>query len=503
MFACALASLAAFGCAVSDDGARMDAGPRDAQVADGPDAAALDGETRVDARDPSDAAPSPDAPIEPCSTRVTYGSSWIHGGDHPLPYDDAAERVTWDGVCTRDGGNSFAVLSNGWRPIFEGSSSCIVLLDVHGDCAEAPPSVCTTRVTYGPAWARAPGHAADYDEVAGVLTWDGECHASGGDSFGVLSNGWSPHFTGPSACALSFRYEQCGGLFANPVVPTDCPDPGVVHDGTEYVMACTGGGFALRTSSDLVHWTPRGEIFPTPPSWASGSFWAPEIHHVGSQWVAYYSARIAGGTLALGAATAPSALGPFTDLGAPLLAVPAPGVIDAHEFDAPDGRHFLVWKVDGNAVGLATPIYIQQLGDDGVTLLGARTEILRNDRAWEGALVEGPWMIHHDGFYYLFYSANAYASARYALGVARASSPLGPFEKAADPILVSNGSFGGPGHGSVVLGPSGDWVLVYHAWRADSIGTAPGRLVLVDRISWRDGWPHMDAAPSPRSQPLP
>jgi len=112
-------------------------------------------------------------------------------------------------------------------------------------------------------------------------------------------------------------------------------------------------------------------------------------------------------------------------------------------------------------------------------------------------------MIFESGSYYLFYSANGYASTRYAIGVARASSPLGPFTKASAPILVSNAAYGGPGHGSVVRGPGGEWVHVYHAWQAAHVGSAPGRLDLVDRISWSGGWPHMYGAPTPRSQPVP
>ncbi len=75
---------------------------------------------------------------------------------------------------------------------------------------------------------------------------------------------------------------------------------------------------------------------------------------------------------------------------------------------------------------------------DGVTLRGATSTILTNDRGWEGALVEGPWIVEEGGSFYLFYSGNAYASASYAAGEARASSPLGPYEKAAAPILGSN-----------------------------------------------------------------
>lgn len=505
-----LAFAAACSTSTPADGGSTD--PRDA-TPPGPDAARADaGGSPGDASAPDDGGsdasePEPDAgpPPEPCTTRITYGSKWIRPGDHPADYDDVRGRVTWDGVCIDEGSNSYAILSNGWRPYFRGSSACVVALDVRGDCEEPPPS-CRTRITYGDAWQRAPSHPNDYDQVSGVVTWDGHCGGSG-TVWAQLSNGWRPHFNG--SCELSFRYEQCGGLFANPVIPQDCPDPGVARDGDRYVMACTGGGgggiYPLRTSTDLVHWTVAGAIFPDGhrPSWATRDFWAPEVHRVGSRWVAYFSARHSDGSLAVGAATATDALGPYTDIGHPLVHEPHPGVIDVHYFRDPDGTHYLLWKRDGNAVGQRTPVFIQQLADDGVTRMGPITEILTNDRAWEGAVVEGPWMIHREGTYYLFYSANGYASTRYAVGVARASSPRGPFTKAPEPILVSNAFWSGPGHGSILEGPSGALVHVYHAWVAGRVGMPPGRGVLVDRIGWSDGWPRMLGAPSAVSQPMP
>jgi GH43 family beta-xylosidase len=489
-----------------------DAGPDSAADAPGVEAdASVDAarDAAEDTTEPADASP-PRPPPAPCTTRITYGSAWIRPPGHPAQHDEVEGRVDWDGRCVADGPSSYAVLSNGWRPYFAGRSSCVIALDVSGDCAEPPAAECRTRITYGDSWLPPPDHPARYDEVAGAVTWNGECPpTSGGNSSGRLSNGWVPHFAGSSACAMSFRHTQCGGLYANPVIPLDCPDPGVLRDGDRYVLTCTGGIFGaifpIRTSRDLVRWEDHGSVFPSGegPSWATRDFWAPEIHRVGDRYIAYYSARGADGHLALGAATAGDPLGPYTDLGHPLLTDPRPGIIDAHHFEGPDGRHFLLWKLDGNDIGVRTPIYIQELADDGVTLRGSRTEILTNDHAWEGALVEGPWMIHEGGYYYLFYSGNAFYDARYASGVARSTSPVGPFEKLPWPILRSNGSFSGPGHGSVIRGPSGEWVHVYHAWRAGGEGGPMGRMVLVDRVRFTDGWPTMPAAPSGRSQPLP
>lgn len=483
--------------APTDDAAVVDA----AEV--GSDSAAADGSPDAKDASPTETAPPP----APCRTRVTYGSAWIHGADHPARFDDVDGVVTWDGTCVDEGANSYATLSNGWKPYFGGHGGCVLALDQSGSCPSAPKANCTTRVTYGAAWIHGPGHAAQHDEVAGPVGWGGACANTGSQSTATLTNGWTPYFSGSNACSMSFRYEQCGGLYENAVVPTDCPDPGVLEDGPRYVMACTGGGFPLRTSTDLVNWKNAGEIFPAgkAPKWAVSHFWAPEIHKVGTRYVAYFSAKYgADGSLAVGAATATDALGPYTDLGKPLVHDPSPGVIDAHEFTAPGGKHYLLWKVDGNAVGAKTPIRIQPLADDGVTLTGSPTTILTNDQSWEGGLVEGPWMIAHGGSFFLFYSANGYASTAYAIGVARASSPLGPFTKASGPIVGSNAWWSGPGHGSVIVGPRGDDVHVYHAWVAGKVGAPPGRGVLVDRITWgSDGWPHMSSAPTARSQPLP
>jgi len=207
--------------------------------------------------------------------------------------------------------------------------------------------------------------------------------------------------------------------------------------------------------------------------------------------------------LAVGAASSPSALGPFVDLGKPLIHDPAMGLIDASEITAQDNTPYVLWKDDGNAVGKPTPIHAQALAPDGLSLAGSPTTLITNDRPWEGALVEGPWMHYHMGSYYLFYSGGAFYNATYAVGAARATSPLGPFTKASVPILATHGAWAGPGHCSVVDTPAGSTAIVYHAWKSNAVNTAPGRLVLVDSIDWSGAFPAVPLAPSLTSRPLP
>ncbi len=442
-----------------------------------------------------------------CSTVVTYGNTWIHGANHPDQFDVAQGDVTWDGTCTDDGANSYATLSNGWKPYFTGHGACALALDHAAACASH--GSCATRVTYGAAWLPPPNHPLLFDDVDGRVFAASGCTASGAGSYEDLSNGWQPHFTGASSCEVAFRWSECGGLYANPVVAHDCPDPGVLHDGNRYVMSCTSGNatnaFPIYVSADLTSWTAMGHILPmaAKPAWAASDFWAPEIHKVGSHYVAYFSARNASDSrLSIGAAYASDALGPFTALPQPLVHDANMGLIDASEFTDTDGTPYLLWKEDGNAQGAPTPIHAARLAPDGLSVVGTPATLITNDQAWEGPLVEGPWMIVRNGTYYLFYSGNGYATTSYALGVARATTPLGPFAKQTGPIVVTGGDWAGPGHGSVVDASGGDY-FVYHAWQAGHVGSAPGRLVLVDQIVWRNGWPAVPGAPSSASRPTP
>ena len=293
--------------------------------------------------------------------------------------------------------------------------------------------------------------------------------------------------------------------YGNPVIPHDCPDPGVLATGgPRYLMVCTGGRFQIHTSRNLVFWQDSGSyILPDgKPPWAANGNrnWAPEIHRVGSAYVAYFTSVNAQNVLSVGAAHATDPLGPYQDRGGPLVEDPL-GVIDPTFFEDDDGSRWLIYKIDGNSQGRPTPIRAQRLTDDGLSLTGSAHDLLVNDSStWEGGVIEAPWMVKRNGTYYLFYSGNVYDS-RYRTGVARASQLLGPYTKHGAPILANNATWVGPGHGSVVPVGADDY-FVYHAWRASDMGA--GRQVMADRITWQNGWPQIsDGTPSQTPQPWP
>ena len=58
-------------------------------------------------------------------------------------------------------------------------------------------------------------------------------------------------------------------------------------------------------------------------------------------------------------------------------------------------------------------------------IAGPLAQLIKNDQAWEGTVVEAPYLWRHDGRYYLFYSGNGFGSAQYAIGYATADRVAG------------------------------------------------------------------------------
>ena len=308
------------------------------------------------------------------------------------------------------------------------------------------------------------------------------------------------------------RRTRTSATYQNPILAENCPDPGVLRVGEAYYLVYTSGNaraaFPTLRSTDLVHWTRVGSVFPQGkrPSWTRSDFWAPEMHRVGRKYLVYYTARDKTQRLCVGVAWSDSPTGPWTDLGQPLVRDERVGMIDPHQFQDRDGRNYLYWKEDANDLRPKEPtrIFVQELSHDGMSLVGSRREVLRNDREWEGDLVEGPWVLRHGRYYYLIYSGNAFYNQHYAVGVARSTSPWGPFVKAEETLLRRDENWLGPGHGSVVRGKDGRDYFIYHAWQRGRVGGPNPRMLLMDRIDWRDGWPHIhDGGPSNTPQPAP
>jgi arabinan endo-1,5-alpha-L-arabinosidase len=316
--------------------------------------------------------------------------------------------------------------------------------------------------------------------------------------------------------------------YANPVLDENFPDPAVLRapDGFYYAYATQGeaGGrmhnIQIARSRDLVRWERLDDALPVKPRWASRTqdFWAPDVSRRDGRYFLYYSAKPDAALaddkrgLCLAVATADRPEGPFVDSGRPLLCGEGFVNIDPFAFDDPaTGKRLLYW---GSGFG---PIKVQELAPDrlgfapGTRPLPLVSTVKTDDPADYRRLVEGAWVVRRQGWYYLFFSGDNCCGpkAHYAVMVARSRSATGPFE-ARGVMLAARGRWLAPGHNSIIADARGtDWML-YHAVDTRRPRAKPGdeinsrRVMLLDRIAWRDGWPRIrDGGPSTDPKPAP
>jgi xylan 1,4-beta-xylosidase len=292
-----------------------------------------------------------------------------------------------------------------------------------------------------------------------------------------------------------------GQTGATPAIPGDHPDPSIIHAGNTYWVTATSSewlpAFPLFRSTDLKTWKQTGAVFADQPEWAVGSFWAPEITEDRGRFLVYYTARKRKGSLCVAVATSSTPQGPYVDHGP--LVCQEDGSIDASFVRDEKNVPYLVWKEDGNSQGKPTPIWAQQLTPDLVHLEGEKHLLLAQTEAWEGSVIEAPYIFRHSGKFYLFYAGNACCGVEchYAEGVARADQLLGPWQKDPhNPIIRANANWKCPGHGTAVHSNSGNDYFLYHAYPVKG-STYLGRESLLDRIVWKEDWPLIDPGTGP------
>ncbi len=289
--------------------------------------------------------------------------------------------------------------------------------------------------------------------------------------------------------------------YTNSVNDLDRPDPGVIYaDGYYWMTHTTGGpstGWPLSRSSDMTSgWTSMGNMLNSSnkPAFMTDSFWAPEVHKINGQFVITGTANSSTyGHLVIAIGTASEITGPYTVRSTPIVN-DSVSVLDSTIFQDFDGRVYLIWKRDGPSGGAFGSIEMRELDPANLTSFKSgsiASTLLANagGGSWELNLEEAPWMLHRGSYYYLFYSG-AHIDTTYAEGVARATSITGVYARYTGnaPILQSNSTWGGPGHGAFVQDADGTVWFYYHARHQDNTGY--GRVQMIDRVIWSaDGWP--------------
>jgi arabinan endo-1,5-alpha-L-arabinosidase len=87
--------------------------------------------------------------------------------------------------------------------------------------------------------------------------------------------------------------------------------------------------------------------------------------------------------------------GPFVDAStAPFICQPAlGGSIDPSVFVDDSGQRYLIWKSDGDSIGLPSHIWSVAINDDLDDMTGSPTSVLTDDQPWQDGIVENPDMV--------------------------------------------------------------------------------------------------------------
>ncbi|GAA6620328.1 glycoside hydrolase family 43 protein [Scytonema sp. NUACC26] len=262
--------------------------------------------------------------------------------------------------------------------------------------------------------------------------------------------------------------------------------------------------FPLLRSFDFLNWHFVGNALKRPDSALGDNFWAPEVAYSDSKFYLYYSVGHEDKNHQLRVATSDTPLGPYEDVGEPLVDPNScPFAIDPHPFRDDDGQWYLFYARDfldtGSGMRAGTALYVDRLqsmtklSGFGKTVLRARSDWQRflSNRLMYGEIfdwhtLEGPCVRKHEGRYYCFYSGGRWETENYGVDYGVADNVMGPYSDAGNEtgprVLRSlRGHVLGPGHNSIVLGlDEKTEYMVYHAWGINMAA----RQMCMDKLIW-------------------
>lgn len=296
--------------------------------------------------------------------------------------------------------------------------------------------------------------------------------------------------------------------YSNPVIDYSLPDPSIIkgEDGYFYLYATEDiRNLPIHRSKDLVNWEFVGTAFTdaTRPDFEpEGGIWAPDINEIGDKYVLYYSMSVWGGewTCGIGCAVADRPEGPFKDCGMMFRSngIKVQNSIDPFYIED-NGHKYLFW-------GSFRGIYAIELSEDGLSLKSGSPPVQIAGTAYEGTYIH-----KRGGYYYMFASIGSCCEglkSTYTTVVGRSTSLFGPYldkkgqsmmDNHHEILIHKNDSFVGTGHNSEIVSDNAgtDW-LFYHAV---SVANPDGRVLMLDKIDWIDGWPSVEGnSPSVKSE---
>lgn len=312
--------------------------------------------------------------------------------------------------------------------------------------------------------------------------------------------------------ALVLQLSPAGAATRSPIPlagDLNAHDPSFTQVGnTWYVLntgdpAVNGGTIAIKRSTDRHTFVSLGTVWDAIPAWVSAAvpkvtnLWAPEVYHHGGTYYLYYAASSFGSNqsvigLATNSTLDPSAAGyRWVDRGLVWQSQTSDdyNAIDPGIVSGSDGSP---WMVFGSFWSGVRQVRLQW--PSGKAAAGQTEPLRLVDRQVPPNAVEAPYMVQHDGRYYLFVSFDFCCrgtDSTYKIAVGRSRSVNGPFyDELGTPleqgggtvILSSDGAMVGPGGESISHG-----LIAYHYYDGDQNGAIT---LGIRRIHWGPGgWP--------------
>jgi arabinan endo-1,5-alpha-L-arabinosidase len=305
-------------------------------------------------------------------------------------------------------------------------------------------------------------------------------------------------------------------------------DPSIIKAGdTWYVFATgkahDGGQFQIRCSADLHAWRLCGQVFDEIPAWirkdspGTKELWAPDISFENGEFRLYYAYSLfgkntSGIALATNKTLDRSSPGyKWMDRGLILRSTSADdfNAIDPNFVKDEQGHAWLAFGSFWDGIKLRR--LDDKTGLAGSPRLYSLAARRRPDNPppappglppdWQA--IEAPFIVHHGSYYYLFVSWDLCCRgvhSSYRTMVGRSGKITGPYldihgipmmQGGGTPLLSANERWLGPGGQSVFMNPTGDGIIVFHAYDAHTGMPA----LQVSTLLWRDGWPQAALEP--------
>ncbi len=283
-------------------------------------------------------------------------------------------------------------------------------------------------------------------------------------------------------------------------------DPQILlHEGKYYCYATTPAEpnryFYVWVSEDLVNWSDKILCFEAANAWGECKFWAPEVVYHNGKFIMHYSAKSRDlKSHRLGVAISDSPTGPFEDVyGEPMFDL-GYATIDGSVLRCEEGNFFYYSRdcceniIDGKKV---SQIYCMKL-DETLTkvisepmLMTTPTEeyemkSLSLKKSMPYLWNEGPTVIKVGDKYVMNYSTNYYATNDYAICVATADHPLGPWKKSVNnPVLSCRADLFGAGHNAFFTTKEGELYTSFHI-QTDPNNPSPDRRTVIGKVTFSE-----------------